>query len=87
MLFSDFLKDIHEIGVWLAITIFGFIGLLIRTVFTNKAQIDLLKKELKERFEAREKHDEEIKNSLNKLENTVENTRDQILELWKQQMK
>lgn len=83
MLSPEFLKDIHSLGVWLVITVLVFLGGIVRTIFTNKVQIDLLKKELTTRFISREKHDEDIKNSINKLETTLENTRDQILELWK----
>jgi predicted nuclease with TOPRIM domain len=84
MLSPDLLKDLHEIGTWLFLAILSFLGLVIRTIFTNKAQIDLLKKELQDRFQNTERHDEEMRTSLNRLEKTVESTREQILELWKQ---
>jgi hypothetical protein len=83
MLPQDFLKDIHDIGVWVAILVLTFLGGVVRTIFTNKAQIELLKKELDARFKSREKHDEDMKNVLERLENTVDHTREQILELWK----
>ena len=83
MLPQDWLKDLNEIAVFLSISILGFLGLVVRTIFTNKAEIDLLKKELSDRFKAREKHDEEMRKVLERLETTVDHTREQILELWK----
>jgi hypothetical protein len=85
MLPPDFLKDLHDIGVWLGILVLTFLGGVVRTIFTNKAQIELLKKELSDRFKSREQHDQEMKISIEKLEQTINYTREQILELWKKQ--
>lgn len=60
----------------------GFVA-MVRTVFTNKTQIAILRTEIKDRAKDRAEKDEHFRKALESIHQDINGLKDQILDIWK----
>lgn len=74
---------LYEIGLAFVGAIVSAIGYLIRTVLTNKTEIELLKSEIEARDKRRDEDRQLMMEFRSEVKSSIETIKSEIIDLWK----